>query len=75
MAVFDKDRLEHLVVFEDVEKYCGPVHKGTYMVFVNIEKISEEEAKRVIMADEYSPYVLCIPKKQALGLFGNVKVD
>lgn len=61
--------LSHVMKINDIEKYCGPVFLGTYVILFNANRISREEAIRIARADSYSPYVLVLPKEQMEGLF------
>lgn len=64
--------LTHIKKIEPIPKYCGPVFMGNYTLLYNEERISMEDAIRVMRADEFSPYVLVIPKLQMDGLFRNL---
>lgn len=59
--------LEHVKLIEFSEE-LGP-YRMDKVALVNGNRISEEEAKRCIEAQEYNDNVLCIPKKQWVSLF------
>lgn len=64
--------LSHIMMIDNIPKYCGPVFMGNYVLLFNAERISKEEAIRVMRADSYSPYVLVLPEQQMQGLFRNI---
>lgn len=59
---------------EGVEEMCGPFLMDVYNVLFNENKISLEEAMRLVAAGIYSPYVLKIPQTQYKGLFKDKEV-
>ena len=71
MKAFD---LSHVKMVEGVEEMCGPFLMDVYNILFNENKISLEEAMRLVAAGIYSPYVLKIPQTQYEGLFKDRKV-
>lgn len=63
--------LDHIMAIHDIKKTCGPVNLGRYCLLFNIDKISKDEAIRILETDGYSPYVLVLAEEQWAGLFLN----
>ena len=59
--------LSHIMLLEVTEDY-GPLQIPKVILF-NENKLTEDEALRIVKAGEYNDNVLCIPKSQWLSLF------
>lgn len=65
--------LQHIGI-KDYDMLIGGVIPEKQCSLINLNKVSEEEANRIISAGEYSPYVLSIPFQQWLGVFKDENV-
>ena len=65
--------LSHIMMIEDIYQEYGPTKFGPYVLLFNQNRISREEAIRVLESGEYSPYVLLIPQTQMNGLFRDIE--
>ena len=61
--------LNHIMMVEDIYKDYGPTTLGPYVLLFNQNRISREEALRLLEADEHSPYMMLLPTSQFHGLF------
>ena len=59
--------LSHIKIFEIEEDY-GPLQFSKVVLF-NENRITQEEAMRLVQAGEYNDNVLVIPEKQFIFLF------
>lgn len=65
--------LSHIMMFEIEEDY-GPLQFSKVVLF-NENRITQEEALRLVRAGEYNDNVLVIPEKQFISLFLDGKED
>lgn len=65
--------LSHIMMFEVEEDY-GSFQLPKIVLF-NENRITQEDAMRLVRAGEYNDNVLVLPKKQWLSLFCNGKED
>ena len=66
--------LDHVMMMDHLQHWCGPTLLGEDCLLWNSERISKGDAIRVMESGGFSPYVLVIPQVVYDGLFRNKDV-
>lgn len=67
--------LDHVMMIDKMEKYCGDNLVSVDCALFNGNKITEQEARRLIESEEYSPYLIIVTQEQFEGLFQDGDVN